>query len=67
MYPHVFPPHEIKGFWHDFFHPPLFCRIDKNRDWGESCGLKRLGERTYGAKDFLGGKDAQGHYANCGV
>ena len=48
MYPHVFPPQWIMGFWYKFFHPPLFRGINENWYWEESCGLKRLGERAYG-------------------
>ena len=39
--------HMIKGFWYSFFHPSLFCGINKNWDMGgKQCGLKRLGEET---------------------
>ena len=34
----------------------------KTRDWGGPCSLKRLGGRAYGGKDFLGGRDPQGHH-----
>ena len=49
MYPHVFPPHWMKGIWYNLFHNSLFYWIDENWNWGgKHCGLKRLEERTYG-------------------
>ena len=54
--PHVFPPHWIKGFWYNFFHLLLFYGINKNWDWWEPYGLKRLEGRAYGGKDFVQGK-----------
>ena len=47
MYPHVFPPHWIKGFWYNFFHPHYFFGISGGLGW-ESCGFKRLGEGHMG-------------------
>ena len=45
MYSHVFPPHQVKGFWYNFLNPPLFCG---NTATGEKfCSLKRLGRRAY--------------------
>ena len=54
MYPHVFPPHWIKGILYDLFHTSLFCWIDGNWNWGGGqCGLKRLEERTYGGGEIF--------------
>ena len=41
MCPHVFPPHWIKGFWYNFFHPLLGLE-------GKPFGLKRSGEGHMG-------------------
>ena len=41
MCPHVFPPHWIKVFWYNFFHPPLGLE-------GKPFGLKRSGEGHLG-------------------
>ena len=39
-----FSSHWIKGFWSNFFHPPLFCGIDETFGLCEKlCNLKRLG------------------------
>ena len=56
MYPHVFLPHWIKGFWYNFLHPPLFCGTDKNWDGEGSCGLKGLGEGHMGWRFSRWGK-----------
>ena len=43
MYPYVFPPQWIEGFWYHFFHPSLFGGINKNWDWGEILWLEKIG------------------------
>ena len=57
MYPHVFLPHWIKGFWYNFLHPPLFCGTDKNWDGGRIMWLERVGRRAYGLEIFQMGEE----------
>ena len=54
MYPHVFPPHWVKGFCYNFIHPPLFCGIDENWDLGGIFWLEKLRGRAYGGRFFRG-------------
>ena len=50
-----------KGIWYSFFHPPLFCGIDRNWDWlwGKSIWGKRFSKiwnrppRTIVGRGFL--------------
>ena len=58
MYPHVFPPHWVKGIWYNLFHPSLFCWI--NDSWnlgggglGGALWLKKVGGKDlWGVGDF---------------
>ena len=44
MYSHVFPPQWIKGTCNNLFHPPLFCGVDENWNWGQgTLWLEKVG------------------------
>ena len=53
IYPHVFPPHSVKVFWYNLFHPLLFRGINKNWDSRKILCLQKVG----GGGDFLGVKE----------
>ena len=55
MYPHVFPPHWINGFWYNFFQPLLFCEINEKWDWVGNLVAWKGWEKGHIRGDFLGG------------